>query len=70
MSVPVLDTMISHVRTARNCTLQSEKLSMNGVFDHLEPEFPSLCRLRPHEGPVWTAKGARVALDASQTRGT
>jgi len=37
MSVPVLDTMISHMRTSRNRTLQSEKLSMNGVFDHLEP---------------------------------
>jgi len=37
LSVPVLDTMISHMRTARNRTLQSKILSKNGLFDHLEP---------------------------------
>jgi len=42
MSAPVLDTMISHMRTARNRTLQSEKLSLNGVFDHLEPRVSIL----------------------------
>ena len=34
MSAPVLDTMLSHMRTARNRTLQSEKNSLIArVFD-------------------------------------